>query len=191
MATPKGERKRAALIAAAAELLVGAGLEAVGHRAVAERARVPLGTTTYYFAALDDLRAAAVDHVVGADLARMDATIAALTTRGRTAGVTARLLVALLTPPDADRVLGWYERYVGAARHPVLADGARRTNAAARAHAATALERCGWAGRVDPRIALAVVDGAVVGALAEGADTSSARAAATDALAEVLDLARR
>ena len=42
MATEKGERRRAALVEAAAELLRTGGYEAVRHRAVAEKAGLPL-----------------------------------------------------------------------------------------------------------------------------------------------------
>ena len=53
--TPKGERRRRALVAAAAEPLLEGGFEAVRHRSVASRADLPLASTTYYFESLDDL----------------------------------------------------------------------------------------------------------------------------------------
>ena len=53
--TPKGERRRYALVSAAAELLCEGGFDAVRHRAVAQRAGLPLASTTYYFSSLDDL----------------------------------------------------------------------------------------------------------------------------------------
>ena len=59
MGTPKGERRRDALTAAAAELLGSGGFDAVRHRAVAEKAGLPLASTTYYFASLDELVTAA------------------------------------------------------------------------------------------------------------------------------------
>ena len=45
--TPKGERRRGALVSAAADLLCEGGFEAVRHRAVARRAGLPLASTTY------------------------------------------------------------------------------------------------------------------------------------------------
>ena len=60
--TPKGERRRQALVAAAAQLLSEGGFDAVRHRAVAERAGLPLASTTYYFSSLDELIAAAVEY---------------------------------------------------------------------------------------------------------------------------------
>ena len=61
MATEKGERRRALLVGAAADLLRTGGFEAVRHRAVAEKAGLPLASTTYYFASLDDLVTAAAE----------------------------------------------------------------------------------------------------------------------------------
>ena len=61
--TPKGERRRYALVSAAADLLCEGGFDAVRHRAVARRAGLPLASTTYYFSSLDDLIAKAVEHV--------------------------------------------------------------------------------------------------------------------------------
>lgn len=51
---PEGRRR--AIIAAAAELIVEQGASAITHRSVASRAGVALGSTTQYFASLDELR---------------------------------------------------------------------------------------------------------------------------------------
>jgi len=60
--TPKGERRRYALVSAAADLLCEGGFDAVRHRAVARRAGLPLASTTYYFSSLDDLIEKAVEY---------------------------------------------------------------------------------------------------------------------------------
>jgi DNA-binding transcriptional regulator YbjK len=54
------QRRRNALIAAAAELAAEVGAGAVTHRAVAARAGVPLSTTSYFFSSIDDLVAEAL-----------------------------------------------------------------------------------------------------------------------------------
>ncbi|MDT7651238.1 MAG: hypothetical protein QOI36_2644, partial [Pseudonocardiales bacterium] len=69
MGTAKGERRRQELVTAAAGLLRSGGFEAVRHRAVAERAGLPLASTTYYFASLDDLVTAAVERTSRDELA--------------------------------------------------------------------------------------------------------------------------
>lgn len=58
------ERRRREIIDAAAAILVEEGPDALTHRKVAARAGVPLGSTTQYFATLDDLRAAALSSLV-------------------------------------------------------------------------------------------------------------------------------
>jgi DNA-binding transcriptional regulator YbjK len=54
------QRRRDALIEAAAEVAAEVGAGAVTHRAVAARAGVPLSTTSYFFASIDDLVAEAL-----------------------------------------------------------------------------------------------------------------------------------
>jgi DNA-binding transcriptional regulator YbjK len=185
MATVKGEQRRAALVEVARDILVAEGIDGLNHRAVAARAGVAVGLATYYFPTSDDLRLAAVDTLAAADLARMEAVVAGVRRRRRTAASTARLVVGLLVPGERDELVSWYERYVRGGRSPLLAGAARRVNAAARRHVETLLERCGHPD-APAGVTLAVVDGAVVGTLAEGA-THRARLAATEALTAVLE----
>ncbi|PSL06937.1 TetR family transcriptional regulator [Haloactinopolyspora alba] len=186
MATSKGERRRALLTDAARSVLVSGGLDAVSHRAVAAAAGVPLGATTYYFTDLGDLRRAAVDASVDADLERMRRTVSVLSVESRAAEHTAELVTGLLTPAADDELLAWYERYVGAAREPLFAAAARRTNDAAREHVDAVLTASGHGGVLPADVVLAIVDGAVVGALATGG--RAPRQAAAGALATVLEM---
>ena len=55
---PEGRRKK--ILQAAGELIKEIGISAVTHRKVAERARVPLGSTTQYFKSLTDMLAEAL-----------------------------------------------------------------------------------------------------------------------------------
>src|SRR6478752_9223691 len=52
---PSAQRRRDALLDAAAELAAEVGAGAVTHRAVAARAGVPLSTTSYFFSSIDEL----------------------------------------------------------------------------------------------------------------------------------------
>lgn len=54
------EERRRTIVEAAATLITEVGSEGLTHRLVAKRAGVPLGSTTQYFATLDDLREAAL-----------------------------------------------------------------------------------------------------------------------------------
>ena len=139
----RGRERRAALLEAAATLLAEGGFGAVSHRAVAERAGLPLAATTYYFGSRDDLTAAAFESLMHDELARLRTLLApagggeSRDTRPDEAGVRgagpgghggaggpdsasrARALVTALVPDDpAERryQLAMYELYVQAGR---------------------------------------------------------------------------
>ncbi|GGP80711.1 TetR/AcrR family transcriptional regulator [Saccharothrix coeruleofusca] len=172
-ATPKGERRRQALVEAAADLLADGGFDALRHRAVAERAGLPLASTTYYFASLDELVTAALEHHGNAELAYGKARLAELDQDecGGEAFIDL-VLDLLLGPPagerDAEAVLLRYERLVATGRRPYLRPLMRRM--AGELHALL-LEIFAKAGQpVDlerVRELIALVDGAVVNALIE------------------------
>ncbi|TDV50662.1 TetR/AcrR family transcriptional regulator [Actinophytocola oryzae] len=171
--TPKGERRRQSLVAAAAALLVEGGFEAVRHRAVAERADLPLASTTYYFDSLDDLVTAAVAHHARGELDRGRAMLAALPAERRDLDSTIDLILdQLLGPPagdrDAELVLLRYERLVATFRRPYLRPLMRTLGTELRGLLQEVLARTGMATderRLEQLIAL--VDGAVVNALIE------------------------
>jgi len=171
--TPKGERRRQALAGAAAELLVEGGFDAVRHRAVAERAGLPLSSTTYYFASLDELVAAAVEHHARAELVRGTAQLAALPARPRGVDAVIDLMLdQLLGPPagerDAEVVLLRYERLVATFRRPYLRPLMHTLGAELRGLLLQVVTRSGV--EVDERRLehlIALVDGAVVNALIE------------------------
>lgn len=188
-ATPKGERRRQALAAAASELLDAGGFDAVKHRAVAERAGLPLASTTYYFDSLDELVVAAVEHGAAAELAEVRARIDEVTRRRRGVDAAAELVLDLLVGPeggDRERVVARYERFVASARRPEMGPLQRRLRVELDELLSEVLARCG---RVSTprrlRHLVAVVDGAVVSALIEGA--GEPRAVAAEMLLEVLD----
>ncbi len=97
---PEGRRRT--IVVAAAELIVEGGVAALTHRRIAARAGVPLGSTTYYFATLDELAAAALDVLAQ----QVDASIAdvrqSLAAEGATPDALARLFDEYLR--DRERV---------------------------------------------------------------------------------------
>ncbi|MBE9374758.1 TetR family transcriptional regulator [Saccharopolyspora sp. HNM0983] len=171
--TPKGERRRQALVAAAAGLLTEGGFEAVRHRAVAERAGLPLASTTYYFSSLDDLLAAAVEHEARGELAAARARLDELTDQVRSTEAIVELILDLLLGPSSrdggvQSVLLRYERFVGSPRRPYLAPLMRDLAGETHGLVAEILSRSGAPVSAD-RLAelIALVDGAVVNALIE------------------------
>ena len=171
--TPKGERRRQALVEAAAALLVESGFEGLRHRAVAERAGLPLASTTYYFDSLDELIAAAVEHHGRTELDRGRAQLEVLPAEHRDLdSVVDLVLDQLLGPPagdrDAELVLLRYERLVATGRRPYLRPLMRTLGTELRGLLTEVLARSG--SPIDERRLeqlIALVDGAVVNALIE------------------------
>lgn len=147
----------------AGKLLLEGGIDAVTHRRVAARAHVPLGSTTYYFVDLADLRARAVTAAARSELQRARSAVPARRSRSRIA--IARTLVDIVIGESRlnDRL------QVAAVYHRLLQAS---TNEVARAAAAAWQE-----GFVDvvgmfldlneieapPPTVLATVDGRVIG----------------------------
>jgi DNA-binding transcriptional regulator YbjK len=172
--TPKGERRRQALAAAAAELLIEGGFDAVRHRAVAERAGLPLASTTYYFDSIDELVTAAVEHHARAELAAGHELLTELAREPRGVDEAIELLLDQLLGPDqpnrddAEAVLLRYERLVATGRRPYLRPLMRELGARFRELLSAILQRC-CIDITEARLEqlIAIVDGAVVNALIE------------------------
>lgn len=171
--TPKGERRRKALVRAAAELLSEGGFDAVRHRAVAERAGMPLAATTYYFSSLEDLITAAVEEEGREELAAGRARLEALVEQHRSTDMVVELVLDMLLGAEsrtggAESVLLRYERLVGSPRRPYLAPLMRELGAELQELLAEILARSGMqVGRDRLQELIALVDGAVVNALVE------------------------
>lgn len=189
--TPKGERRRYALVSAAADLLCEGGFDAVRHRAVARRAGLPLASTTYYFSSLDDLIVKAVEYEGIREAERLRQRVAALSRRRRGAESTADVLVDLLLGNPGDRgseeLISRYERYIACARQPALRDVQRRILRQRTDAVVEVMERSGRRVRAELLTALVcAVDGAVVAALVGDGDGPRATARAT--LIDVIDV---
>jgi DNA-binding transcriptional regulator YbjK len=188
--TPKGERRRCALVSAAAELLCEGGFDAVRHRAVARRAGLPLASTTYYFSSLDDLIVKAVEHAGALEAEQLRARLDNLSRRRRGVESTADVLVDLLvgdcpTAHVSEQLISRYERYIACARQPGLREVQRRIREQRTAAVVAAVERSGRSvGGERLTALLCAVDGAVVAALVD--DGRTARETARAALVDVI-----
>ena len=184
MAQDRGARRRETIIEAAALLIERQGYDAVTHRAVAAEAAVPLGSTTYYFASLADLRRDAVALLVEREATAAEA-LAPIRRQTRRPATVARLVLELLygTEALADRttLVTIVDRLIQSARYPevraVVQAGRERVEDAI----AEVLDRSGFT--VDPvadrallTVLIAVSDGAMLSALAEGAADPAASA---------------
>jgi DNA-binding transcriptional regulator YbjK len=116
------QARREALLTATIEVIAEAGIGRTTHRAVAARAQIPLGATTYYFPTLADLIEAALRHATDALRAELDAWSARLR-----AGDLPGTLIGLATEylSDRSRALLECELYLAAAHDERLRPLAR------------------------------------------------------------------
>jgi len=157
-------------------VLLQHGFAAVSHRSVAEHARLPLSATTYYFTSLDDLLAEALSGLADRWHEQARAVIESLPARLAGPQATADAIVSVATLAsmgDASPmgVMVLYERYLEAARHPALRGAIATYDQHLDGLVSEILRRAGL--EHDPtsaRLVLAVVDGAIMRALAEGRD---------------------
>ncbi|MEO3930417.1 TetR family transcriptional regulator [Micromonosporaceae bacterium B7E4] len=156
------EARRAALAAAAIEVIAELGIARTTHRAVAARAGLPLGATTYYFPTLDDLVAAGLALATEALGAELRCWAGRLDAAEDLPGALTGLVEEYLT--DRRRVRLEYDLYLAAARDPAL-----------RPLAETWLH--GFRDLLEPRLGpeaaravVALLDGAMLQALVTGTD---------------------
>jgi DNA-binding transcriptional regulator YbjK len=165
----RSQERRDAIVTAAAQIAADDGYAAISHRAVARRAEVPLGSTTYYFSSLDDLLGAVADVMVTECLARGAEVTATAPAGDYSPRDAARLLTAAILPGDAaPRILSYYEQLLSAARYEAVAVVLGRSRPQLEQMVADVLAKTGFADRVSPALALASVDGAALSALSEG-----------------------
>ncbi len=190
-ATSKGEQRRRNIVDAAVELLREGGISAIRHRAVAERAGVPLSATTYYFKSIDDLVASAIERCSIYEHERMQELVDHITVRRRGRHATADLLVGLFVTPggeiDRDMLVARYERLTGSARFEPLRELQHSLAGPYVRMLAEVLRKCRRRSDRTGMINLtALVNGAIlVGLLDTSVDM---RALTRDALVPVLDI---
>ncbi|MBV9794191.1 MAG: TetR family transcriptional regulator [Actinobacteria bacterium] len=133
MAPPRNQQRRDALADAAIAILGTAGIHALSHRAVDERAEVPAGTAANYFPTRDELLTAAARRVLGLHLAAMEVADAQVTGPVGPDGL-AELIGGALYDAAAHhrpRYLAIYELTLEATRRPELAAALAEMGAAA------------------------------------------------------------
>ena len=121
--SPRQERsrqRREALLRATIQLLGEAGVKSVTHRAVAERAGVPLASTTYYFESVQQL----VEEALKLHVAERVAELGAMAQLALSAGVSphdiAERLAEVLVAAPGPILAAQYQLYLDAGRNPAL-----------------------------------------------------------------------
>jgi DNA-binding transcriptional regulator YbjK len=124
MAPPQNQRRREALADAAIAILGTSGTHALSHRAVDERAELPVGTAANYFPTRDELLEAAARRVFGLHIAAMEAADSEIAGPVGSEGL-ADLIGGSLYDSAArhrTRYLAIFELTLEATRRPALAE---------------------------------------------------------------------
>ena len=156
----RGQR-REQILDATLRLIGRSGRQAVTHRAVAEEAGVPLGSTTYYFDSRDDLLGQALEHVSALEVDRYDGLAEELRQLNTPTELADRLLSELVSAAqDRTAYIAEYELWLEAGRRPELREAAQSWCDAEQRAVAGALEHLGSTDpRADASIVVATLDG--------------------------------
>ncbi|HEY6780380.1 MAG TPA: TetR family transcriptional regulator [Thermoleophilaceae bacterium] len=181
----RGELRRQAILTAALEVIAERGVAGTTHRAVAERADVPVAATTYYFESLDELLDEALLLFVREEAERLTALSARLEHEQLAPADIARLLLAELRKFQTDDLpaeVGQFELYLEAARRPGLREVARQALDLYAEAAEAALRAAGSPRPAEgARLFVALLDGLGLHRIASGRDED-----VTDALLALL-----
>ena len=117
----RSRRRREALLRATIEVLGETGAKSVTHRAVAERAGLPLASTTYYFQSVHQLIEEALKLHVAERVAELRGlATAALGATGASAQDIAERLAGVLVAAPTPILVAQYQMYLEAGRNPAL-----------------------------------------------------------------------
>src|SRR5882724_3633249 len=160
-AEPATKGRREQILEATLRVIGRDGREAVTHRAVAEEAGVPLGSTTYYFDSRDDLLGQALEHVAAHEVERYGRLGEELRTVKSGRELADRLISELVAAAE-DRVayIAEYELWLEAGRRPDLREAAQNWCDAEQRAVAGALDELGSNDpRADASLVVAAIDG--------------------------------
>src|ERR687898_1769430 len=121
----RGEARREAILRATLAIIGTRGTDAVTHRAVAERAGLPLSATTYWFASKDELLQEALLLVVREEVERIERVVLELAPRELDVREWARAVSAVLAEDlasDPIRHVAFTELVLEGTRRPWLAE---------------------------------------------------------------------
>jgi TetR/AcrR family transcriptional regulator, regulator of biofilm formation and stress response len=119
VARRKDPTRRERIARAAITVVAERGIEKLTHRAVAAAAGVPLGSTTYHFATLDDLLAVALKQAAEDDVAELREWADTLDARSDLATALSELVQHYLGP-ERSRTIVEHELYIAALHRPAL-----------------------------------------------------------------------
>ncbi|GAA3562930.1 TetR family transcriptional regulator [Amycolatopsis ultiminotia] len=116
---PNDPARRTRIAQAAIEVVGAHGIDGLTHRAVAAAAGVPLGSTTYHFATLDDLLEVALEQAAADNVERLRAWAGSIPPDEDFAVALAALVMTYLHEERTSNVVE-YDLYVAALHRPRL-----------------------------------------------------------------------
>lgn len=185
----RGLARRAALLDAAVEIVGERGIAAATHRAIAARAGVPPSTTSYFFASIDELLAAAMRERLTEHVERLRALAETIESSGRSLGeqsvddLADAAAVLVMSAPRAYAV-AQFETYLLASRDNTYSELAAEMFDAFEALVAAGLKSAGTGDqRAGARAIVALTDGLMLQHLARGTSHRHAKSEIRAALA--------
>ncbi len=178
VATQVAQGRREQILEATLRVIGRSGREAVTHRAVAEEAGVPLGSTTYYFDSRDDLLGQALEHVARKETDR-HIQLGHELRKARSSRQLADMLLDQLVfeIDDRDAYVAEYELWLEASRRPDLREAATTWCDAVQLAVAGAMEKLGSTDpAADASLVVAAIDGLGERVLAREDDPAEAAA---------------
>jgi DNA-binding transcriptional regulator YbjK len=168
--------RREQILEATLRVIGRSGRSAVTHRAVAEEAGVPLGSTTYYFESRDDLLRQALEHVAASEVERYGKRGEELRFVKSAHELADRLIDDLVFAAE-DRVayIAEYELWLEAGQRPELREAAQSWCDAEQRSVAVAMESLGSSDpATDASLVVAAIDGLGERVLAREDDPAAA-----------------
>jgi DNA-binding transcriptional regulator YbjK len=167
---PRGEARREAIIRAALAVIGERGPDAVTHRAVAQRAGLPLSATTYWFESKEQLLQEAFLLAAREEVARVEAVVLELAPRELDAADWAAAVAAALASDLEDnpsRHVAFTELVLEGTRRPWLREEVGRWESAWLRLAEMGLRAVGSTNPVgDARLVVGAITGLMLGQLA-------------------------
>lgn len=162
-----GLARREALLRATVEIVAENGIGGATHRAIAQRAGLPLSTTSYFFASIDEMVTEALRGVVEREVERLDEVVAGLAAQQPSRAEALDAFVSVLLALSDVENAAQFEAYLDASRRPDLHAAVRTAVAAFEEVARTALAAAGAARpEAGARAFVALADGFAIHRLA-------------------------
>ena len=166
--TVKAQLTRASLIVAAAVILRESGPGSVTYRRVAEKASAASSSVGYYFDSIEALLGEAADYNMRLWSTRAEraAEYAESLILADCRENVVDLLLSACLPEEFTNPAAHYEQLLKASESPVVTEAYKRGRVRLDSAVERILQRSGF--DIDPRLLIAVVDGAAVAGISEG-----------------------